>query len=191
MNIFEKLIDELKEENLLEETVIENNGNYKSNNKMPLSVDVRQETTEEILNDDDNQTGFEFKPSTAEDVITDKKSESLTADNELAGELPNTVEFFYRRAKEEVASLQMVELILSGVERDQMKIVPKIFDDLAVKTALHRFGKVTEDADSPRQSQAEFELMQKTENWYSALSQRDKIFQSDICAAFAKRRARL
>lgn len=93
---------------------------------------------------------------------------------ELITKEPDSVEFFYRRAKEEVFSLQMVEHILSGVERDQMKVIPKTFDDLAVKTALHKFGKVIETDNANEHSQAEFQLMQETENWYSALSLRDK-----------------
>lgn len=55
-----------------------------------------------------------------------------------------------------------------------MKIIPKTFDDLAVKTALHKFGKVVENENANEHSQAEFQLMQETESWYSALSQRDK-----------------
>lgn len=182
MNIFEKLIDELKEENLLEETVIESNGNYKSNNKEPLSVEKNEETSDDILfepnesvpeNDEEvAETGFEFEPSVTEENLTNE--ESPTDENDSNSAPINSFEFFYRRAGEEVSALQMVEHVLSGVERDQMKIIPKTFDDLAVKTALHRFRQVSGDVEANNQSQAEFHLMQETENWYSALSQRDK-----------------
>lgn len=75
MNIFEQLIDELKEENLLEETVMENNGDYHSENKAPLTAETsgqRGETlfsadeampeNKEEIPDEADETGFEFKP---------------------------------------------------------------------------------------------------------------------------------
>jgi len=48
-------------------------------------------------------------------------------------------EYFRKRAMDEVTGLQMVEHVLSGVEREQMKTVPKPYDDLPVKLALHDF----------------------------------------------------
>ena len=216
MNIFEKLIDELKEENLLEETVMENNGSSNNENNKTLKFEepedsieesvLFEESEEEIeelasdvgdsdfpdldvedsdlinevelnakieLSDSLEETGFEFKPATEEstDVINNGELSQTTEEPEM--KIPDSAEFFFRRAKEEVASLQMVEHILSGVERDQMKIISKTFDDLAVKSALHKFGNAV-SADSAEQSKAEFQLMQETENWYSALSQRDK-----------------
>ncbi len=184
MNIFEKLIDELKEENLLEETVIETSERIQTENQATLLLDSfdkkilsKDKNTSEVLKETFNnsdETGFEFKPSTSNEnvsVDTDKLKGNV---EETVEKIPDSVEFFYRRAKEEVASLQMVEHILSGAERDQMKIVPKTFDDLAVKTALHKFAMAAEENDSTEHSQTEFQLMQETENWYSALSQRDK-----------------
>ncbi len=86
----------------------------------------------------------------------------------------NENEFFRRRATEEVNSLQIVEHIISTIEREQMKIVPKIYDDIAVKMSLHDFLKITEDPQATEHTQAEFNLMQETESWYSALAHRDK-----------------
>lgn len=82
--------------------------------------------------------------------------------------------FFRQRAMDEVIGLQLVEHVLSGVEREQMKSSPKTFDDLAVKRALHDFLKVADDLNSPEHSKAEFQLMQETENWCSSLSRRDR-----------------
>ncbi len=83
-------------------------------------------------------------------------------------------EFFKKRAIDEVAGLQMVDHVLSGVEREQMKLVPKPFDDIPVKKALHDFMQFSGDIKSGEHARAEFQLMQETESWYSSLSHRDK-----------------
>ena len=44
----------------------------------------------------------------------------------------NHKEYFRKRAIDEVAGLQMVDHVLSGVEREQMKLIPKPFDDIPV-----------------------------------------------------------
>ncbi len=86
----------------------------------------------------------------------------------------NHREYFKKRAIDEVTGLQMVDHVLSGVEREQMKIVPKPFDDLPVKKALHEFMQVSGDTKSAEHARAEFQLMQETESWYSSLSHRDR-----------------
>ena len=83
-------------------------------------------------------------------------------------------EFFRKRAMEEVAGLQMVDNIFSSVEREQMKIVPKPFDDLPVKKVLHSFLQVPNNVSLNEHAEAEFELRQGTESWYSALAERDE-----------------
>ena len=77
----------------------------------------------------------------------------------------------------------MVEHVLSGVERDFLHITPKLYDDLEVKKALHTFLQVSQNINSPEQAHAEFLLMQETESWYSALSQKDK----DISVGYLRR----
>lgn len=83
-------------------------------------------------------------------------------------------DFYRKRAMEEVSGLQMVEHVISGVEREQMKVAPKPYDDLGVKKALHMFIQVVEEVDSPEHAQTEYQLMQETQNWCSALSHRDR-----------------
>jgi len=75
---------------------------------------------------------------------------------------------------DEVATLQMVEHVITGVEREQRKSLPQSYDDLTVKRALHDFLMIAENVDSPEHAQTEFQLMQETENWFSALAQRDR-----------------
>jgi len=156
MNIFEDLIDELKEENLLEETVTESKRAEKAESDAKVS---------------------------AENNSDESSAPTLPAANEISAENPvftasepaaNQAEYYRKRAIEEVSGLQMVEHIFSGVERQQKKNVPKIYDDLNVKKALHAFLQISGDTEKPEHAQAEFQLMQETEGWYSALSHRDK-----------------
>lgn len=83
-------------------------------------------------------------------------------------------QFYRRRANEEVTSLQIVEHIITAIEKEQMKIVPQSYDDLPVSMALHDFLQAGNDPLSTEHTQAEFKLMQETEKWYSALAVRDK-----------------
>ncbi len=86
----------------------------------------------------------------------------------------NQGEFFRNRATNEVLSLQMVEHVLAGVERDVLNVAPKLYDELSVKKALHEFLQISAKSHTPEHAQAEFLLMQQTESWYSALSHKDK-----------------
>ena len=198
MNIFEDLIEELKEEHLLEETVIETNSGEKKSGTFDeiieaetflekLASETEAVEEKESAGDDsiaeqsldfslvdgesqsDTETTLEDLPESA---VEEQKTE---AENETPINTPtNEADFYRQRAIEEVSSLQMVEHILSGIEREQMKVVPKCFDDLEVKKALHFFLQVSGEVNSPEHAQAEFQLMQETESWYSALSYRDK-----------------
>jgi hypothetical protein len=219
MNIFEDLIEELKEENLLEETVIETNlAEEKRKQAASEAADeaaFAAETTEISGMDDEFPEEFEFEHSSPEaeagddeqipedgqipeledetaeaaqadeagtpddeaETLEDSPAAEESKDSELVEqnqESANGVEFYRQRAMKEVSGLQMVEHVLSGVEREQMKVVPKPYDDLEAKKILHHFLQVTKDLNSPEHAQAEFQLMQETESWYSALSRRDK-----------------
>ena len=133
MTVFEDLIEELKEENLLESTVIDSGGRAKASD-----------------------------PATAErDLPTFAKPVSSR-------------EFFRQRAEDEVASLQMVQHVLGGVEREHMKVASIPFNDLNVKKALHVFLQVSDDPNSVAAKEAEFDLMNQTQDWFTALAERDK-----------------
>lgn len=155
MNIFEDLIDELKEENLLEETVIETS-----------------RAKENAAAKNDNIAKIETAPETqtADVPPVELPEESEIIQTPLTGE----AEFYRRRAMDEVAFLQIVEHVFAGVEREQLKIVPKPYADLEVKKVLHNFVQLSPDADSSERSKAEFQLMQETESWHSSLSLRDE-----------------
>lgn len=167
MNIFDDLIDELKKENLLEK----NDGGAKKaigKDGGEMSADNEKKTTAESINNasDDNPRDEPEKPKSA--------SAPSPAQPSAEAKKIDETEFFRRRATDEVAGLQMVEHVFSGIERDRKKIVPKPFDDLQVKKALHNFLQVVADVNSSEHAAVEFELMQETESWCSALSYRDK-----------------
>lgn len=182
MNIFEDLIEELKEENLLEETVIKT---AESKDKSALRDKKTQaETVSETIAQDSETANQENENLNKSEAETSAPAESQAAVNNPAvfksatkiSEQPqsNETEFYRKRAMEEVSFLQMVEYVFAGVEREQMKIEPKPYDDLEAKKILHAFLQISGSANSPEHAQLEFQLLQETENWYSALSRRDK-----------------
>lgn len=171
MNIFEDLIDELKEENLIEQTVIETNKAKNDAGKKEKFAAAPPEAVQPA------------NAVSAEETSETNSSAAATAQNPLNEieekvETPETraseADLYRQRAIEEVTFLQMVEAAFAGVEREQMKIVPKPFDDLAVKKVLHLFLQAAADANSDEHARAQFALLQETESWHSSLALRDK-----------------
>lgn len=208
MSIFEDLIEELKEENLLEETVIEVHKetsaavtrismqtafvnqpekSVETNDLQPVMPPVLTEDVNGVMQE--TSAVADVYPATA-DGLEGNSSVFNEADFPAAAEgsekpknfpavektsvFVSEKEYFRKRAMDEVTGLQMVDHVLSGVEREQMKLAPKPYDDLPVKLALHDFLQIANETSSPEHAQAEFRLMQETENWCSALSHRDK-----------------
>ncbi|MEP7212049.1 MAG: hypothetical protein ABI791_03180 [Acidobacteriota bacterium] len=144
MNVFEELVEELKDAELLEAT----------------ETDATPTAT----------------VSDAETVSADGPSEPIEsgfAPSASQAEAADEAEHYRQRAMDQVAGLQMVEHVMTGIEREYMKIVPAAFNDLKVKTALHRFLKVTDDADPTEHLEAEGMLVCETELWSKALAERD------------------
>ncbi|MEZ5428536.1 MAG: hypothetical protein R2747_19985 [Pyrinomonadaceae bacterium] len=202
MNVFEDLIDELKEEDLLEETVIERAGHEEETlNATVLEVSGGDSgesksdaaASEEILETERFLSQLEAEEqkkqvSAAPTGGAVPVSENFTDHHFIvqnSGEIPeeengkkpkqplSEVDFYRKRAMEEVSCLQMVDLIFSNVEREQVKVMPKPYDDLRVKKVLHGFMQVSGGINSPEHAEAEFQLMQETESWYAALAARD------------------
>lgn len=207
MSIFEDLIEELKDENLLEETVIEfhkekpaavsqpfvKTGEFsqtekpaesfeppaapfilsESNDDLPSEMSADAEIFPAAVGSEEKSFVFENADGLAAGVSAEQIAKKFPA-VEKTRAFVNEKEYFRKRAMDEVTGLQMVDHVLSGVEREQMKLVPKPYDDLPVKLALHDFLQIANAANSAEHAQAEFRLMQETENWCSALSHRDK-----------------
>lgn len=186
MNVFEDLIEELKEENLLEDTVIELASNAASE---PVGDAVLPE--EPFALSSTTTAGHETSgPQIPADPVVHLSNDvspiSLDApdDSELLLQGSDEVvsikrpvddrSFYNKRASAEVSSLQMVEHVLSAVEREYQKKLPKSYDDFNAKKALNAFLQVNDPINSDEHKQAEFALMQETEAWCSALSFRDR-----------------
>ncbi len=191
MNIFEDLIDELKEENLLETTVIENYQARISEEKFVAGEIIEAQTALENSSGDfennldqtvildDIQAPVNEPPTSSVAEIDAPPTPFVLENNTDDYQKPEPsnktkTETYRNRATLEVSGLQIVEHILSGVEREQMKILPKSYNDLEVKKALHSFLQILENSTSGDHAQSEFQLMQETESWYSSLSHRDK-----------------
>ena len=154
MNVFEDLIEELRDENLLEETVMDSSR---------VAADVQSATLTPAKTD--NEGAIERNG-------TSKAQPNLET---FVAEGPEDEREFYRkRAIDEVSGLQMVEHVVSAIEREHMKMMPASYDDLEAKKALHRFVQVQGDASSTEYMEAEFNLMRETEAWNTALSDRDQ-----------------
>lgn len=196
MNVFEDLVVELKEENLLESTVMENGP--EASDEMPavtsghadldavedVAAEIESDVLEdEVLTESSHRKGS-FGLSDVEPPAAAKPEPPAaeTADIQLQGNSetveirkPTTGrEFFIKRATSEISSLQMVEAVLSAVERERMKIVPRSYDDLEAKKALHVFLQLAGDVETEKHKQAEFDLLRETEAWCSALAKRDR-----------------
>ncbi|HEY8559978.1 MAG TPA: hypothetical protein VIL74_06215 [Pyrinomonadaceae bacterium] len=171
MSIFEDLIEELKEENLIEETVIEFHRDHPSGQPNAQHSGNYQTMSAPVV-----PAANAIAPDRAEvpPAPTEWKDTKKNATTQKPKIIVSEREYFRKRAMDEVNGLQMVELVLSGVEREQMKLLAKTYDDLPVKLALHDFLQVTHETSSTEHAQSEFRLMQETENWCSALAHRDK-----------------
>ncbi len=173
MNLFEDLVDELKEANLLEDTVMDAP-------KKRGAVDPSHEDRSAY-----DQTESPADPAArnfASPIPVADSDTVQSADIQFQGngetieirEANSESEFFRKRAVSEISSLKMVEAVLSAVEREQLKAVPNSYDDLEANTALHAFLKVSEDITGDEHKHAEFKLLHETESWCSALAARDK-----------------
>lgn len=187
MNVFEELIVELKQENLLESTVIDRE-HADSVDEYHLDVTevpkVRFASSEAFEVEDNSAVQESFSSGTAFAIETVEPRSIASEPDEIqplsaldANQLQkprNGKEFYKRRAVDEIAHLQMVEHVLTGIEREYLKVVPNPYDDFGVKKTRHAFLQITDNENSSGHAQAEFKMMQETEAWCSALADRDK-----------------
>lgn len=162
MDIFKDLIDELKDDNLIEQTVIEFSREQEESKK--LAAEQKQA--------EDEQAAHEAaEEKLIENALAEVADDALAAEEEKP--VLSEADFYRQRATNEVAFLQMVEAAFAGIERTQLKTVPQPFDDLEVQKVLHQFLQVSDSVNSPEYQRAEFQLLQETESWYSSLTLRD------------------
>ncbi|MBK6751696.1 MAG: hypothetical protein IPG67_17335 [Acidobacteria bacterium] len=182
MNVFEDLVIELKEENLLEDTVMDAARNESAAtvhaepaNITDIPIDVPPAAASEPAMGEQKAPESEYENTpVAMAVPADSDMQLQGNDETVEIRRPSSErEFFKKRAVGEVASLQMVEHVLTSVEREHMKVVPRTYDDFEAKKALNLFLKVADDVSTNEHKEAEFRLMHETESWCSALAERD------------------
>ncbi len=82
------------------------------------------------------------------------------------------------RAAAEISTLKMVEHLISGIEREQLKTISKPFDAYGVDLALHELLQVAKSTngaiDRSKVAEAEFKFSEATQAWYAALTHRDE-----------------
>lgn len=190
MNVFEELVSELQQENLLERTVIEvdrkttvegHSFERSSLADRDLHLAAPPRPDEEIFETETDLETIEESVSATqleEPETTEKAAETsadpVRADTKTERSSKSEKEFFRKRAVNEVSGLQMVEHVFTGVEREYMKVVPKPFDDIAAKQALHTLVNITGEPESDEHKAAQSSLMQETEAWGMALTERDR-----------------
>jgi hypothetical protein len=190
MNVFEELIVELKQENLLEQTVIELDEKTDIATRSFKDVDLADaqfdfpaplkpddETLKTDLETAKKADTLVAEPATRREItkeITEKPAESFGADAQPEKTSNSKREFFRKRAVNEVSGLQMVEHVFTGVEREYMKVMPSPFDDIAAKKALHTLVNVAGEPDTEEHKAAQSSLLQETESWGMALTERDR-----------------
>ncbi len=174
MNVFEDLIVELKEANLLEKTVMEI-GQPDTAKPKASQTDYdlsRKDSSVPDKSQAEYQPRRNFKIESAGLVGTDPAA-AKPMERPIPTTPGNGPEFYKKRAVGEVSNLKMVEHVLTGVEREYIKVVPNAFNDFNAKKALHAFLNVDGSENSDHYTEAEFQLMSETEAWCTALAARD------------------
>ena len=170
MNVFEDLVVELKEQNLLEETI------------MGLSVPG---------------TRGNGKPPQGADHGPGTLNGSSSASAEADWDLPATIDANSKRRRPGVETvrrsiagkfqaLQFADYVLSAA--DKRPNVPKAAggDDLHLKKALHTFAQFSGDTESDEFFEAECSLISQLEAWEAALAERDRNISVEALRNYAE-----
>jgi len=158
MTVFEDLIVELQEENLLEDTVLTHEVSAKSSAFINGSeehdfaelIDAEPSFDEVAL-----ETGAAIVGA---DAAAHKRGSSLAA---------------HKFAVEQVATFQMVEHVVASIERSRLDREMTGFDELRTKAALHKFQQASADPSSTAFKDAEAGLAHEVSVWQKNLAERD------------------
>ncbi len=140
MNVFEDLVVELKEEKLLEDTIIDMEQALRTNphEQFPGVLDGT------------------YEPSTSVPESRSTHSEP-----------------YKTRAIAAVATLQLVDHVISAAEASLFMVVPDKHDDLETKKSLHRFLQNSRGPESEAADRNESGLADELAAWNSSLARRD------------------
>ena len=172
MTVFEDLIVELKEENLLEETVI-------SVDKLTASAVFTNGSEEHDFADliDDDAPSFDEAPAeTGAAIVT----------GDIEKERARSSSSLQQFASEQIATNQMVEHILASIEQSRFKASESGFDELEAKKALHMFQQASADPSSMEYAEAEAELSAQVSSWQKTLAGRDAELSVEVLRRFCE-----
>ncbi len=131
---------------------------------------IQPETQPEI------EPGFD----TESEPAAETNSEPVNEDEAVAVEEPESYGPVLEKAEyaqrliDNVKSLQHVQHIISGVQREQIREKPISYDTVPVKQALHKFVEAVEKSDDLQSSIAESALHEELGKWHSVLLSADR-----------------
>lgn len=187
MNKFEEFVKELKQENLLEDTVIDSKSNNKS--KESLAKDESNKkiriSSKKVGRGDFEESVEEIKFKSGEGIESGSSEREAETEKQLGGTegiIDNNIydnnsekkRAYKQKLIDMVSSLQMVDHALVSVQREQMRTRPKIFNAVKVKQSLHKFVEAFEKLEVPEKTPEETTLVKEIKLWNSALLEIDE-----------------
>ena len=171
MNVFEDLVVELKEQNLLEETVVERsipavNGNGKHARKAVKAS----------------------KPADAKSHGTDGPEWSLpTAMASLSNGQRHGIETHARNLADRFQALQFTEYVLAAAENGANSSGSVTLDDLQLKKALHTYEQALGNPEGDEFFDAEAALVARLGGWEAMLAERDRNLPVEALRRYAEK----
>src|SRR5215213_896636 len=156
MNVFEDLVVELKEENLLEDTFIERQSLKQTFAKLEPQFEVPIRTN----------VGKEFGAKTPNSVSKPVGRPPLFAPSQDAVR-------FHKRCTELVAVFQVVQHVLATVENQEQKSKGSNYDDLLINKTLHQLSQALIDPSTLEFAEAKSTAMAELYAWQRNLAARD------------------
>lgn len=169
MTVFEDLIVELKEENLLEETVISVDS--------PAGSGVYSNGSND---EHDFAELIDAEPSFDEASL---ETGAAIVGNEPDQVKPTASSSLHKFAAEQVSTYQMVEHIFTSIESNRLNRETSSFDELRAKKSLHDFQQASADPSSMEYAEAEAQLGAQVSAWKQTLEARD----ADISVSMMRR----
>ena len=169
MNVFEDLVVELKEEKLLEETIIDHSGlNTNGNGKQSLGVTP-----------DEFEANFDIDAPSFEP----QQAANTSSNRFQAKPKPDVVQ---RRLSEKMSALHFVEYVLTAVEANFTGAANTPFDDLSIKKEFHLLEQACSDPESDEYFEAQSALMTRLESWEETLAERDRLIPVDALRRYTE-----
>lgn len=169
MNIFEDLVVELKEEHLLEETVIDHTVSRASDD--PVMAPYGDELVARL-------------PLSPSSGISNQTTLHQSRGERFQPKLsPQTLRRYF---SERVQALQFVDYVQAAVEGRVVGIAHTSVDDMEIKKVLHRFEQACSQPESDNCFEAESSLVNKLNDWEATLSGRDDELSPDSVRRYAE-----